>query len=162
MDLFTPVVEPSRYHPIFAFIKNTPNPHNEAVLRNWADGFVDRDGKFLKEFQTSFDPSFWELYLHAVLKELGCSVDFSHQRPDFCVVSTPRFIVEATVALHTSGFPPATDTYDAPLPDNLNELNRDAIIRLSNSISSKHRKYKESYCRLKHATDLPFIIAVAP
>jgi hypothetical protein len=38
------------------------------VLTDWARGFIDRDGKFVKEFQTTFNSCFWELYVYAVLK----------------------------------------------------------------------------------------------
>lgn len=39
-------------------------------------GFEDRDGKFVKEFQTTFNSSFWELYLFACLRDgLSCKVD---------------------------------------------------------------------------------------
>lgn len=45
------------------------------VLSGWASGFRDRDGKFVKEFQTTYNSSFWELYLFAAFKDLGCTAD---------------------------------------------------------------------------------------
>ena len=39
-----------------------------AVLENWAQGFEDRDGKFVQEFQLTYESSFWELYLYAALR----------------------------------------------------------------------------------------------
>ena len=48
-----------------------------AVLSGWAHGFEDRDGKFIREFQTTYNSAFWELYLFAVLKLLGIEVNFS-------------------------------------------------------------------------------------
>ena len=46
------------------------------MLRDWSRGFVDRDGKFVKEFQATFESSLWELYVHAYIRELGGVVDF--------------------------------------------------------------------------------------
>jgi hypothetical protein len=43
----------------------------------------------------------------------------------------------------------------------LNEFNRQTIIRLSNSLVSKHRKYLDSYSKLSHVKGKPFVIAVA-
>lgn len=162
MDLFVPVVDPSKFHPAYARVLAQENRFNEAVLEKWADGFEDRDGKFVKEFQTSFDSSFWELYLHAVLKELGCEVYFSHARPDFCVASPFEFSIEATVALHAQGGEPASAAYAPQIPIDLREFNRQAILRLANSISGKIRKYTESYSELDHVRGKPFVLAVAP
>lgn len=162
MDLFTPVVDPSKFHPAFARVMAQENRFNQQVLGTWADGFEDRDGKFVKEFQTTFDSSFWELYLHAVLKEVGCDIDFSHARPDFCVTSPFAFNVEATVALHAEGSEPATTAYAPQTPIDLREFNRQAILRLANSISSKSRKYLGYYSKLDHVRKKPFVLAVAP
>ncbi len=83
IDLFLPVVPRERFHPAFerVFLNGTENDRN--VLKGWSDGFIDRDGKFVQEFQTTFDSSFWELYLHAVFKELGMRCDFQWPSPDF-------------------------------------------------------------------------------
>jgi hypothetical protein len=43
-----------------------------------------------------------------------------------------------------------------------NEMNKESIIRLSNSIISKFRKYKTSYKDLHHVKNKPFVIAVGP
>ena len=162
MDLFTPIVDPSRFHPAFAYAKTLNNRYNEEVLEHWAEGLVDRDGKFVTEFQTTFDSSFWELYLNAVLKDLDCTIDFSFQRPDFCITEPLPFTIEATVALHPSGATPATAAPWPEAPIDLTEFNRQAIIRLANSISSKSRKFTEAYSKLEHVENRPFVIAVAP
>jgi hypothetical protein len=99
MDLFKPVVADNRLHHNFlATIKPSELGVRE-VLSNWADGFVDRDGKFPAEFQTTYNSSFWELYLFAVLKHLGIKVDFSHDAPDFVAQGHP-FAIEAAIASH--------------------------------------------------------------
>jgi hypothetical protein len=63
MDLFTPVVGEQEQHPNFRSVSQQGNKFNYDVVNDWATGFKDRDGKFVKEFQITFDSSFWELYL---------------------------------------------------------------------------------------------------
>jgi hypothetical protein len=130
------------------------------VLSDWARGFVDRDGKFVREFQTSFNSAFWELYVHAVLKKYGMSVDFSVDRPDF-LVREPTFSVEAGVALNAQDSVPEHDQSPRDVPEDLNELNRVAILRLSNTISSKLRKFRSEYSLLAHVRGKPFVLALA-
>ena len=50
------------------------------MLNDWARGFRDRDGKFVQEFQRTFDSCFWELYVFAVLKQYRLEVDFTRQQ----------------------------------------------------------------------------------
>lgn len=71
MDLFTPIVTDERQHPNFQRLLARGLECERDVLRRWADGFPDRDGKFVVEFQTTFNSSFWELYLHATFRESG-------------------------------------------------------------------------------------------
>jgi hypothetical protein len=160
LDLFTPVVPSHRFHPAFAKLHSEASEHEKQVFAEWSEGFVDRDGKFVKEFQTTFDSSFWEVYLHGVLKELGLTPDFRWERPDFCVTSPMPFVMEATVALHAQGTTPVTETQPLEIPRDLNEFNRQAIIRLSNSIHSKHRRFQESYSNLPHVAGKPFVVAI--
>jgi hypothetical protein len=162
MDLFTPVVDQSKLHPGFAKIACARNRYALDVLQDWARGFQDRDGKFVKEFQTSFEPSFWELYLHAVLKHFCLVVDFRHNRPDFVVVDPVQFSIEATVALNDARTAPAHSPEPLSIPQDLNAFNEEAIIRLSNSFSSKLSKYRDSYSGLPHVAGNPFVLGIAP
>lgn len=162
MDLFTPLVPPHRFHPAFAKLQSHASDYEKQTFAGWAEGFVDRDGKFVKELQTTFDSSFWEIYLHAVLKDIGCVCDFQWDRPDFCITSPTPFVLEATVALHAQGTTPVTETKPLEMPADLNEFNRQAIIRRSNSIHSKYRKFQESYSSLPHVSGKPFVLAAAP
>jgi len=131
------------------------------VLNEWARGFKDRDGKFVKEFQTTFDSSFWELYLFAVMKHFELEVDFSLNSPDFVIANHGRINVEATVASHPQGSIPESVQSGAPIPDDLNEFNRQTIIRISNSFDAKRRKCNESYSELPHVQNRPFVLAVS-
>lgn len=165
MDLFTPIISEEQLHPNFRFITQ-PNlciPEME-IIKGWAEGFVDRDGKFVKEFQTTFNSSFWELYLFACFKELDCSVNFSHETPDFLVNSLyGEFIAEATTANHPDNFRPEWDKDLQLLEKTSNDdILRLSTIRLSNAISSKHRKYTSKYSKLPHVQNKPFVICVTP
>ncbi len=124
------------------------------MLNEWARGFKDRDGKFVKEFQTTFDSSFWELYLFAVVKQFHLEVDFSFTSPDFFITNHGGTNVEATVASHAQGSSPEHAQSGAPIPADLNEFNRQTIIRISNSIDAKRRKYMESYSGLSNASGM--------
>src|SRR3954466_15397404 len=142
MDLFTSIASEAEQHPNFRTISKQNNQFNCDVVNEWANGFQDRDGKFVKEFQTTFDSSFWELYVFAVLKQFGRQVDFSVVSPDFYIPTGTGMNVEATVALHARGAPPE---YSArrieEIPADLNDLNRQTMLRIRNSIDAKHKKY---------------------
>lgn len=136
-----------------------------AELVRWADGFPDRDGKFVKEFQTTFNSCFWEIYLFAAFKEYGCSFDWSHRSPDFNLSKEgDHFTVEAVTANAALGksseWERTVDTLKTK-PD-LNALNREAIIRLSNAILGKSKRYVEHYAKLSNVARKPFVLAVAP
>ncbi|ACK71649.1 hypothetical protein PCC7424_3249 [Gloeothece citriformis PCC 7424] len=165
MDLFNPIVPEERQHPHFRFMIQPDfcKPEIE-VIKSWADGFIDRDHKFVKEFQTTFNSSFWELYLCACFKELGCTVDFSYETPDF-VISSPYgdFIAEATTANEPDGFRPEWDKNVELLDQTSTEdILRLSTIRLSNAISKKYNKYINKYSKLSHVQNQPFVICVSP
>jgi hypothetical protein len=163
IDLFKPIVTPDKFHPNFANCIARPNQYDNAVLTKWADGFVDRDGKFVEEFQTTFNSCFWELYLHAVLNEAGYKIDFSRYAPDFVVTDPVPFLVEATVALNAKAALAEWTPLDLNnRPRDLNEFNRAAIIRLLNSISEKTKKYTQKYQKLPHVAGKPFVLALTP
>jgi hypothetical protein len=160
MDLFAPVVGEQEQHPNFRSVCQQGNKFNYDVVNDWANGFKDRDGKFVKEFQTTFDSSFWELYLFAVLKHFELKVDFSVPSPDFLITNDGGMNLEATVALHAQGSTTEHETRGANIPDDLNELNRQAILRIRNSIDSKHKKYAKVYSSLDHVKNRPFVLGI--
>lgn len=162
LDLFTPIVPVANFHPAFAQIVQHQLPYERKVLNQWAEDFVDRDGKFVKEFQTSFDSSFWELYLFAAFKELGMRCDLTKTRPDFCVMRPDEFLIEAVVSLHAEGAPGVADADPFEFPENFAEFNEQAMIRLMNSLAVKYRKYVNEYSSLDHVKGKPFVLAVAP
>ncbi|CAI3922980.1 hypothetical protein [Commensalibacter communis] len=162
MDLFTPVVEQKLWHYNFQQIYKIANGFECDVLLNWAKGFKDRDGKFVKEFQTTFNSSFWELYIFAVLKQLGLSNDFSYAFPDFIVQGKQNFTVEAVIASNAQNTPAAYE-HDTPRPelDRFNKMNMETILRLSSSIVSKKKKFNKHYCDAPHVKGKPFVLAIS-
>ncbi|NKC13976.1 MAG: glycosaminoglycan attachment site [Gammaproteobacteria bacterium] len=161
MELFSDCVPLGRQHQIYRMLKMPENAPERDVLRDWSYGFMDRDGKFVSEFQTTFEACFWELYLYAALKEFGAEVDFSHHAPDFAAtVNSCEMTLEATICRPREG---AVKPYGAGVPDvpsDLNEMNRDAAIRIANSITSKVSKYRSSYSSLAHVREKPFVICL--
>ncbi|WFU14468.1 hypothetical protein [Bradyrhizobium sp. CB3481] len=99
LDLFTPVTTDDKLHPNFRRTLDPGAAGVRAVPNGWADGFEDRDSKFVREFRTTYNSFFWELYLFAVLNELDIAVDFSHTAPDFVTHGLP-LAIEATIASH--------------------------------------------------------------
>jgi hypothetical protein len=160
MDLFTPIVSEKEQHPNFRNTSKLPNRFNCEVINDWASGFQDRDGKFVKEFQTTFDSSFWELYLFAVLKHFRLNVDFSVTSPDFFVTNSGGISIEATVALHAQGSTPEYLKLGGEVPEDLNELNRQTILRIRNSLDAKQKKYSKLYSSLGHVKNRPFVIGL--
>lgn len=167
IDLFTPVVDASTFHPNFKNILHPSMAAEREELARWIAGFFDRDNKFVKEFQTTFNSSFWEIYLCATLCAYGYKLDWIHAAPDFAV-SSPYgdFVVEATTANAAAGKTPEW-MRRAPIGDLVTEqdfwpLNKEAMIRLSNAILGKARKYSDSYSKLEHVKGKPFVVAIAP
>jgi hypothetical protein len=159
VQLFEPIVEVAQRHPNFQSILLRRNPYNLDVMQGWAHGFVDRDGKFVREFQTTFNSSFWELYLFAMLKAYGLEVDFSESSPDF-YLPNPGFNIEAAIASHAQGAEPEHVMNRGALTTALDEVNRQTIIRLSNALVTKHRKFQTHYAQLAHVKGRPFVLAV--
>ncbi len=166
LDLWTACVAPERFHPNFRRILNAQRYRAERdVVSSWSEGFNDRDGKLVQEFQTSFNSSFWELYLHSAFKAFGFSVDMSRPRPDFLVTAPSGLLaVEATTANHAEGY---KQEWNKDPSIDLQELDpyeivRSASLRLSNAIDSKARKYRREYSTLPHVAGVPFVLCVAP
>ena len=163
MDLFTPVVNEDKQHDIFKLLINPALYAERNVITDWASGFIDRDNKFVKEFQTTFESSFLELYLNKILKVDDVELNFSHHAPDFvCKKSGVNFCIEATIAnpeqdgLPAYGFTEAHKSFDIDFA----EFNRKSIIRIANSIVSKSKKFNVSYSNLPHVIGKPFLLGL--
>ncbi|NSX07097.1 hypothetical protein HTX81_00710 [Pseudomonas lini] len=168
MDLLTPLFAPDRLHQHFKSITDDRRGRHYArcELLRWLAGFPDRDKKFVKEFQTTFNSSFWEIYLYAVFRDYGFAFDWKFPAPDFLLTAKEKtFTVEATTANHAAGEMPEWEKELTPdYFDNIdfNELNRVAIIRLASAFSTKSDKFKEKYCNHDHVKGRSFVLALAP
>jgi hypothetical protein len=162
MNLFgVSVYDESRLHPHFKHLLEPSNKPVRDVISRWASGFEDRDNKFIREFQTTFNSSFWELYLYQCFKDFGMPVDFSKAAADFTAQIEEGVIVniEAVSANHAHNSPPEWAV--AELKSDSDFLNF-SCIRILSSINAKHKKFVEAYSKLAHVKNRPFIIAVAP
>lgn len=120
------------------------------VVSSWGDEFYDRDKKAKKEFQTTFHSTFWELYIHAALREMNFKVSKKHIRPDFIVEAPTSVYIEAVVSeIKKDGIPEklrSIEDVEANLRPiqtrrEFSDIIDEAISRHSNSIKSKLEKY---------------------
>jgi hypothetical protein len=166
VDFFTPIIPVDRQHPNFRTMAHPSfGDAEKQVLQQWAQGFVDRDGKLVKEFQTTFNSTFWELYLNAAFRDLGFLADFSHTRPDFVLSGPAEIVAEATIAGQPAGYLPEWEreySMKAMKEMDAATIVELASIRLSNAIDGKQRKYLSDYSKLPHVSGKPFVICVAP
>lgn len=163
--LFKSRFSDDKLHSNYKRVLDEELPYIRDVLKNWAEGFIDRDKKFINEFQTTFNSSFWELYLFAVMKELKLEVNLTHDRPDFVVEGKNGFTIEATIASHANHETPEWEKKYSQ--EEIEEWTREKIInnatlRLANAFMSKSSKYTSSYNKLNHVQDKPYVIAIAP
>jgi hypothetical protein len=166
MDLFRPILPENRWHQHFRSILTPQFESSRILLEQWSEGFPDRDGKFVQEFQLTFNSPFWELYLYAIFRDYDFSFDWTHPSPDFVIERNGKSVcVEAVTANAADGKPNEWDIKD-PMSYierlDLNKLNQEAMVRLANAIYSKYKKYKKSYSTLPHVQRRPFVLAVAP
>lgn len=170
MNLFKPVVDMDKMHPYVRKMIEDPDPYAQEVILGWADNFIDRDGKFVQEFQTTFNSSFWELYLFACLKELGCDIDFSQSVPDFVAKkSIIQFCIEARISNNPIDQPSESDhqtKLDTLLDPNkqidIERIFTIATARIKKAIREKHNKLRSSYVHFDHVKEKPFVLAIAP
>ena len=166
MNLFDPVVEEGRFHQHFRALLHPLRKNDREEFLRWADGFPDRDGKLIQEFQVSFNSVFWEVYLFAVFKAYGFTLDWTHRSPDFLITAgAHQFTVEAVTANAATGKPNEWDKTYSPkdfAEFNIDKLNKEAMVRLSNAILSKYRKYTTDYAVMPHVKRRPFVLAVGP
>lgn len=161
MDLFSPRAAISRQHHVFQMLRDDRFAPEREVLDAWGEGFRDRDGKFVQQFQMTFESGLWELYLNAALACWGLKPNMSFASPDFVVEHPIQLCIEATVAEPPLGGegPIGYDVSD--IPDDFGEFNAQASIRICNSFSSKVRRYREHYSKLPYVSNRPFAIAIA-
>ena len=160
MNLFAPVVPRSKQHQIFQMLLDQRYATERAVVSDMAKGFRDRDGKFVREFQATFESSFWELYLNGAAATWGLTIDRAYASPDFVVTSPTALCIEATICAPASGGKPPIGYGVSDIPEDFTDFNMQASLRISNSFVSKVRRYREYYRSLAQVSDVPFVIAI--
>jgi hypothetical protein len=173
LDLFKNYSElnETMLHPKFLLLRDREMfVQQKKILLEWTKGFVDRDNKIVKEFQTSFHSSLWEFFLHALLLDSGFELDQSHSRPDFMVMAPHQINIEAvTSGIKQKGRPESTrdmsDILDNLTPPHLQHdyysLLDEAIVRHSNAIRGKQQKYLKDYAHCEWIKpNVPFVLAL--
>ncbi|WP_285276256.1 hypothetical protein [Halopseudomonas bauzanensis] len=177
MDLFSPLVEEGRLHPLFKkIVSETAYQPTTSIINQWADGLLGRKqeaNKFIKEFQTTFNSSLWELYLNKAFIELGYEIDYSKESPDFHLIhsSGRRVNVEAVTSNNKDNI--CAEYYNnTSFHDAIGRSNEDFLdqstIKLIGKIKDKHELFigagckKYPYSSLEHVKGNPFVIAIAP
>ncbi len=168
LDLFSPQVAEKDFHPNFRCIYSSDNyRYHRECIQNWTKGFVDRDNKIVKEFQTTFNSSFWEFYLFKLFNEYGFNITLN-EHPDFGLeIGGEELSVEAVTANNAQTTSPEWEKSGRvekldDLCQDFTDFNREAIIRFSNSITSKYKLYINTYSKLACLKNKPFVIALAP
>ncbi len=101
IDLFTPVVPEDRLHPAFKALAHRGFEPARRMLADIAVTFNDKDGNFVKDFQTTgFDARLWELYLHAYLRSDGFTVDDTRAVPDYIAAKAARTVYIEAVTVN--------------------------------------------------------------
>ncbi len=167
LDLFDPQFPEAKLHNHFRLIcADSDYAEAKPVIQNWATGLLNRRGesrKFVKEFQSTFNSSMWELYLNRALIDLGCSVDYSKSAPDFFVRGPGKyeFNIEAVVS-------DQAPTLQQKSTFNEQDFKKRGALKLVGKIRDKLDLYrgingkKHPYSSLSHVRDRPFVIAIAP
>ncbi|CCY10782.1 putative uncharacterized protein [Clostridium sp. CAG:81] len=173
LNLFANIknLEDQKMHPKAYLLKNNFQFTSEKkMLLDWTDGLLDRDNKFIREFQETFHSSFWEIYLYKLFIEAGFELDQSHQMPDFIIKEPQEVYVEAVTAnIRTGGTPEGERTIDDQLsmiiPPYLQtdfyQVLNEGIIRSANAIKGKHKKFVKEYINREWVKESnPFVIAI--
>src|ERR1019366_7569371 len=100
VDLFTPLVPDEKLNASFKSLVHRARLPARTSLAAIAATFMDKDGNFVKDFQTTgFDARLWELYLHVYLRSDGFTLDEKKAVPDYIATKAARtvFIEAVTV-----------------------------------------------------------------
>lgn len=173
LDLYKNIkgMDETKQHKKFLLLKNESQlKYEKDILSNWTEGLIDRDKKFVRQFQESFHSCFWEMCLYKLFTEAKFELDQTHQMPDFVVKAPIEFYVEAVVAnIKDTGRKESDRTLEDQMSmvippylqhDFYQHLD-EAIIRSSSKIKDKHEKFKNEYVNKAWINSAnPFIIAV--
>ena len=162
VDFFAPVHPPERLHHDFMKVVSAEEFSSaRGIIEPMMRWHEDLDGNFIEQFQsTAFDQRIWELYLFAMLTELGYILDQESPVPDFMAVGLyGQIAIEAvTVGPTRDGAdiipPPPTETIEQ-IEVYLNDY---MPIKFGSPLYSKLRK---KYWNHERLNDVPFALAIA-
>ncbi|CEP40433.1 hypothetical protein [Paraclostridium sordellii] len=173
LDLYKSIknLDEKKQHEKFLLLKNEIQLcHEKKILNDWTEGMIDRDKKFVREFQETFHSSFWEIYLYKLFRKANFELDQTHQMPDFIIKSPIEFYVEAVVSnIKNNGRKEKERSFEdiismAELPHSQEDFYSvldEAIIRAASAIKSKNEKFKNEYVNRDWINpDKPFTIAM--
>ncbi|NKK72477.1 hypothetical protein GFM13_19250 [Rhizobium leguminosarum bv. viciae] len=162
VDFFAQVHPPERLHPDFLTVATAAQFSSaRGVIEPMMRWHEDLDGNFVEQFQsTAFDQRIWELYLFAMLTEVGYVLDQSHAVPDFIAggllgqVAVEAVTVGPTRDGNTIVPPPPTE-----LPEQLHAYLHDYMpIKFGSPLFSKLRK---EYWKNPQIEGMPLVFAIA-
>lgn len=141
------------------------------LLCTYTHGLIDRDHKMVRQFQETFHSTYWEIIIYQLCLEAGFSLDQSHPFPDFIISSPSEFYIEAVVAnIKQTGIPENKRTLEDQLSmlippylqKDFTDVLNESIIRSSNAVFSKIKKYEDYKKKPWFDEKKPFVIALSP
>jgi hypothetical protein len=167
VDLFTPLSSEDKLHDAFKLVRSHDvwSPAR-AMLSEMMRHYVDVDGNFVEQFQTTgFDSRLWELYLYAYLLEDGLYVDRPDPAPDFSVRACHKTVfIEAVTVNATDGESKPGPTVGPPFlrePEEIAELLKGKMpIKFGSALFSKLNR-KTPYWTLPNVENRPLVFAIA-
>lgn len=163
LELFTPLKPSAELHPQFVTLKDSfAYGPARAQIHELLMDFTDPDGNFVEQFQTTgFDSRTFELFLFAMFKEQGFTIQRDFERPDFILERDgKRVCVEAMTATSGGGgvpkpynpFPTSRDFSEAE-----HYLFNEVAIRFGSPLFSK---LKKKYWDLPQCAGTPLVFAI--
>jgi hypothetical protein len=162
VDFFAPVVPTERLHTAFrSLIEAEQYSSARGIIEPMMRWYKDVDGNFIEQFQTTgFDARLWELYLFAMLTEVGFLIDREMPAPDFVARGLlGEIAIEAVTVNPTQhgagalGEPPDLSTEEGKWAFR----NEYMPIKFGSALYSKLLK---EYWTKEHVRGLPLLLAI--
>lgn len=139
------------------------------IIETWAEDYVDLDGNFKRDFQKSFCPQMWELYLHALFRKANFKRNMDYSAPDYIIESPFKFYVEAATAnFRENGSIGVDRTWEdfneLTKPPYLVDLYKDqldeSISRVAKKLRDKNSAYNKYSQNDYFELDIPYVVAI--
>jgi hypothetical protein len=162
--LFKTNIAREQQHPSFVHLNNSDTyiPAKK-LINNIMPYFVDIDGNFVEQFQTTgFDSRIWELYLFSFFIENLFEIDRRYNRPDFILSRFGRRVAVEAVTVGRKGSP---QKYIHLNPneyfEKLLSIKEDIDEMAMKFGSPLFTKINKKYWDLDYIKGIPFLIAIA-